>query len=90
MIALNEKQVHELKIGDEVIYHERNGILTGYFYRAKVIEKHPYHITLSVAAHSDRREPYENARAYFNTSFCYNDGVELGGYKLYREMENIA
>lgn len=88
MIALNERQVRRLNIGDEVIYHERTGSLTPYFYRARVTGKYPHLITLSVAAHSDKREPYENARAYFNTCYCYDDGVEFGGYKLYKETEN--
>lgn len=88
MICLNENQVRRLKVGDDVIYKERNGSLNMYFYRAKVIGVYPYFVTLSVAANKDINDTYEDATNYFNTSYSYTDGVAFGGYKLYRVTIN--
>lgn len=78
MISLNEEQVRRLNIGDEVIYKERSGLLSTHHYRATVIGKYPNFILLSCVANR-----FNNTS--FNTCFCYDDGIELGGYKLYKE-----
>jgi len=88
MIALNETQVRQLKVGDDVIYKERSGSLNPYWLRARVVGKYPHFVTLSVAANKDFRDSYEDAKNYFTTSFCYNDGIEFGGYRLYKETIN--
>lgn len=88
MITLNESQVRRLKVGDEVFYKERSGQLNPYLLRAKVIGKFQHFILLSVAANKDWKDSYESAKNYFNTSYCYNDGITFGGYKLYKESTN--
>ena len=78
MVALTKKEVERLKVGDEVIYKERSGQLNMYLYPATVIEKHKHFVTLSCLAN-------EISGARFTTSFCYDDGIFYGGYKLFKE-----
>lgn len=85
MIPLTEKEIRNLKIGEDVLYRERSGQLSTILLRARVIEKHGNFITLRCAANADIRDTYDKAKNYFNTSFCYNDGIEYGGYRLYKE-----
>jgi len=85
MKELNEKEIRKLKVGDRVIYHERSGQLNPYFYKAKVIGIYPNFITLSVAASKYSSDSYEDAKNYFTTSFCYNDGIPFGFGKLYKD-----
>lgn len=85
MVSLTEAQVRRLKVGDDVIYKERSGVLNTHHYKAKVTGVYPNFILLSCAANLDPNDSYEDANNYFNTCFCYNDGVDFGGYKLYKE-----
>lgn len=85
MVVLNEEQVRKLKVGDDVIYKERAGLLSGHLFKAKVIGKYPRFVLLSCAASKYFNEAYEDSERYFNTCFNYDDCVELGGYRLYKE-----
>lgn len=76
MVLLNENQVRRLKIGDQVIYKERDGQLSPHFYEATVLEKYPRFVLLECKANVDG--------STFRTCFNYDDTVEFGGYRLYQ------
>lgn len=77
MESLSKEAVRKLNIGDQVIYKERDGVLSTHHYKATVIGKYPNFILLSCIANK-----LNNSK--FNTCFCYDDGIEFGGYKLYK------
>ena len=76
MVLLNENQVRRLKIGDQVIYKERDGQLSSHLYPATVIGKYPRFVLLECEANIDG--------STFKTCFNYDDTVENSGYRLYR------
>lgn len=88
MIMLNERKARKLKVGDEVIYKERDGDLRELPLRARVLEVYPNHIELDVAATRNPFIPFEQVTSHFTTSFCFRDCCEYGRYRLYRETES--
>lgn len=83
MIRLNEQQVRNLKIGDKVAYKEKNGDLSVFLYKAKVIGKYSNFVLLSCAATKNPLLDYEDAERYFTTTYSYKDCCEYSGYSLY-------
>ena len=83
MKRLEEGQVRNLKVGDMVAYKERNGDLSMFLFKAKVIGIYKHFVLLSCAATKNPLKDYEDAGRYFNTCYAYKDCCEFSGYSLY-------
>jgi hypothetical protein len=91
MKVLSDRDIRNLNVGDKVIYKERNGDLSPFFYKAKVIAKYKYFLELSCAADQNPFNDYEDATRYFNTSYSYNDSCDTySGYRLYKYESMIS
>ena len=82
MIALNERQVKALQVGDRVYYKERDGGLSGITFQATVISISKHLITLSCKCRGNNFFPTSYA---FIDSKCSNANAKLFKYK---NMEN--